>query len=90
MIVIHKYPLKHGDTKLIMPRGAEVVYVATHQEQPTIWVRVDTRNEAASYEFGMYCDDQQLSETMRHAPHLGTFMDMCSDVYHVFGGLYSR
>lgn len=81
--VVWKFPIPYGRdiVEVLMPRGAEVLYVADQTGTPCMWARVDPDNEEVSRLFrfsgtGHYLDDEV-------GAHIGSWQQG-SFVWHLF------
>lgn len=101
MITVHKYPIRMFELfTILMPAGAEVIHVAMQNDEPFMWVRVDTNMKLRAYNFGVFGTGHDLNTNsdphspdynpVALAPHLGSFMMQGGAlVFHLFGGIYA-
>ena len=84
MKTIWKYPITIGaDEEFVMPKGSTVLHFGVQNDEPRIWVLIDTNAENESRRFVTY----GTGHPIKHAnlEHIGTIL-MWNDslVWHLF------
>jgi len=81
---IYKYPVRFDDTfEVLMPRGAVVLSVATQDDHPQMWARVDPAQPMLTRRFHLRGTGHPL--TGEEGRFIGTFlMRSGALVFHLF------
>lgn len=73
MKTIWKFPIETVDAQVVsMPEGARILSVASQNEQPCIWVMVETENKPVERKFSTYGTGHPIRDDF--PVYVGTYM----------------
>lgn len=87
MKTIHKFQLPiENDAIVIMPKGAEVIYVDAQYDVAQIWAIVDPQADTITRVFKMVGTGYTIDFDVKKWPYLGTFQLHGGQlIFHLFG-----